>query len=185
MNSPKFLATSCSEKDIHQKRSSQKVAKNIKVVYYVISTISSSVSRLSENLQTLGKKYPGRKRTFLDTFSSDNWDKLNEKENSHCLFDCQGCLRSANLRDVLSMFKSVSNSHKRKAKKNSLVESMALKHRTKDILNNFNKEYRVKYKTTFTEQVNKILHTIHDRTKIASSIKEDVESQLEETCFKR
>ena len=100
------------------------------------------------------------------------------------LFDCQGCLRSANLRNVLSMFKNVSNSHKLKAKKNGLVDPMALKDRTTDILNNLNKEYCVKYKTTFTKEVKKILH-IRDPRKTASSIKEDVESQLQETCFKR
>ena len=42
------------------------------------------------------------------------------------------------------MFKSVSNSHKLKAKKNGLVDTMALKDRTTVILDNFNKEYRVK-----------------------------------------
>ena len=125
-----------------------------------------------------------KKRTILATFSSDNWDKLNEKKSSHSLFDCQGCLRFAHLRNVLSMFKIVSNSHKLKAKKNGLVNPMALKDRTTDILNNLNKEYRVKYKTTFTKEVKKILH-IRDPRKIASSIKEDVESQLQETCFKR
>ena len=50
---------------------------------------------------------------------------------------------------------------------------MALKDRTTDVLNNLNKEYRVKYKTTFTKEVKKILH-IRDPWKIASSIKEDV-----------
>ena len=123
----------------------------------------------------MGKKYPEKKRTFLATFSSGNWDKLNEKKSSHSLFDCQGGRRSANLRNVLSMFKSVINLHKLKAKKNGLVDPMALKDRTVDILNNLNEEYRVKYKTTFTKEVKKILH-IRDPRKIASSIKEDVES---------
>ena len=61
---------------------------------------------------------------------------------------------------------------------------MTLKHRTTDLLHNLNKEYRVKYKSTFTEEVKKILHT-RDPRKIASSIKKDVDSQLQDTCFKR
>ena len=130
----------------------------------------------------MGKKYPEKRRTILATFSSDSWDKLNEKKSSHSLFDFQGCLKSTNLRNVFSLFKSVSNSHKLKAKKNGLVDPMALKDRTTDILNNLNKEYCVKYKTTFTKEVKKILH-IRDPRKIASSIKEDVELELQETYF--
>ena len=130
------------------------------------------------------KKYPEKTRTILATFSSDNWDKLNKKKSFHSLFDCQGCLRSGNLRNVLSMFKNVSNSHKLKAKKNGLVDPMALKDGATDTLNNLNKECRVKYKTTFTKEVKKILH-IRDPRKIPSSVKEHVESQLQETCLKR
>ena len=66
---------------------------------------------------------------------------------------------------------------------NSWHDPMALKDRTTDILNDLNKEYRVKYKTTCTKEVKKILH-IRNPRKTASSIKEDVESQLQETCFK-
>ena len=98
---------------------------------------SSMTQSLNEFFETLSKIFKPwvksireKKRSILATFSSDNWDKLNEKKSSHSLFDCQGCLRSANLRNVLSMFKSVSNSHKLKAKKNGLVDPMALKDRT-------------------------------------------------------
>ena len=120
----------------------------------------------------MGKKYPGKKRTILATFSSDNWDKLNEKKSSHSLFDCQGCLRSANLRNVLSMFKSVSNSYKLKAKKNGLVDPMALKDRTTDTLNNLNKEYRVKYKTILTKEVKKMLHIRDPRNMIRATTRD-------------
>lgn len=41
---------------------------------------------------------------------------------------------------------------------NSWHDAMALKDRTTDVLNDLNKEYRVKYKTTFTKEVKKILH---------------------------
>lgn len=41
---------------------------------------------------------------------------------------------------------------------NSWHDPMALKNRTTDVLNNLNKEYRVKYKTTLTKEVKKILH---------------------------
>ena len=42
----------------------------------------SNFRNIVKNLQTLGKKYPKKKRTILATFSSDNWDKLNEKKIS-------------------------------------------------------------------------------------------------------
>ena len=91
----------------------------MKVVYYVISTsdfyLSFKIIRkpsitqsLNQSFETLSKVFKPwvesaqkKKRTILATFSSDNWDKLNEKKSSHSLFACQGCFRSANLRNVL------------------------------------------------------------------------------------
>ena len=48
----------------------------------------------------------------------------------------------------------------------------------RDILNDLNKEYYPNYQTIFTNEAKKVLHR-----KIASSIKEYVESQLEQTLF--
>ena len=113
----------------------------------------SNFRNIVKNLQTLGNKYPEKKRTILATCSSDNYDKLNEKKSSHSLFDCQDCFRSASLENVLSILKSVSNSRKLKTKKNGLVDSMVLVDRTTIMLNDLMKEYRVNYKTTFTKEV--------------------------------
>ena len=85
----------------------------MKVVYYVIC------------VNVIIIKYPEKKRMILATFLSDNWDKLNEKKTNHSLFDCQGCFRPTSLKNILSIFKSFSNSHKLKAKKNGLFDPMA------------------------------------------------------------
>ena len=113
----------------------------------------SNFRNIVKNLQTLGNKYPEKKRTILATCSSDNYDKLNEKKSSHSLFDCEDCFRSASLENVLSILKSVSNSRKLKTKKNGLVDPMVLIDRTTIMLNDLMKEYRVNYKTTFTKEV--------------------------------
>ena len=42
----------------------------------------SNFGNIVKNLQTLGKKYPEKQRPTLASFSSDNWDKLNEKKSS-------------------------------------------------------------------------------------------------------
>ena len=74
----------------------------------------SNFRNMVKNIQTLSKEYPEKKTTLLTTFTSVNWDKLNQKKSSHSLFDYQVCLRSSSLNNVLSMFKSVSNLHKAK-----------------------------------------------------------------------
>ena len=113
----------------------------------------SNFRNIVKNLQTLGSKYPEKKRTILATCSWDNYDKLNEKKSSHSLFDCQDCFKSASLENVLSILKSVSNSRKLKTKKNGLVDPMVLIDRATIMLNDLMKEYRVNYKTTFTKEV--------------------------------
>lgn len=57
------------------------------------------------------------------TFFSDNCDKLNEKK-THSLFDCQVYLRSSSLKNILSVFKSLNNLLKLKAKKPGLLDPM-------------------------------------------------------------
>lgn len=100
------------------------------------------------------------------TFFSDNCDKLNEKK-THSLFDCQGYLRSRSLKNILSVFKSLNNLLKLKAKKPGLLDPMKQEGRTTDILNDLNIEYHVNCKTTITKEGKKILH-IPDLIKIAS-----------------
>ena len=60
VNLPKFLDTSCSQKDF------------LKTVDY--TKIKSNLWHVVKNLQTLGKKYPEKK--ILATLLSDNWKVL-------------------------------------------------------------------------------------------------------------
>ena len=64
VNLPKFLDTSCLQKDF------------LKTVDY--TKIKSNLWHVVKNLQTLGKKYPEKK--ILATLLSDNWHKLNERK---------------------------------------------------------------------------------------------------------
>lgn len=71
------------------------------------------------------------------------------------------------------MFTNQSSKYKVKAKNKGLFDNVKLKEQTKDILNDLNKEYCKKYKTTFTKQAKEILgipipklivHTIKENT---------------------
>ena len=76
------------------------------------------------------------------------------------------------------------NKYKVKAKNKGLFSDVKLKEQTSDILNDLNKEYREKYKTTFKKQANKILGIPNPKS-IARAIKENIELQLEKTYFER
>ena len=100
------------------------------------------------------------------------------------MFDCQACQKSENLKSALSMFTNQSSKYKVKAKNKGLFDIVKLKEQTKDILNDLNKEYCEKYKTTFTKQAKEILGIAIPKS-IAHTIKENIELQMEETCFER
>ena len=61
---------------------------------------------------------------------------------------------------------------------------MKLKEQTIHILHDSNKEYREKYKTTFTKQAKEI-PDIPNPKSIPYTIKENIELQMEEICFER
>ena len=71
-----------------------------------------------------------------------------------------------------------------KQKNRGLFDNVKRKEQTKDILNDLNKEYREKYKTTFTKQAKEILGIPNPKS-IANTIKENIELQMDETCFER
>ena len=69
-----------------------------------------------------------------------------------------------------------------KAKNKGLFDNVKLKEQTNDILNDLNKDYREKYKTTFTKQAKEI-RGIPNPKSIAHTIKENIKFKMEETCF--
>ena len=62
------------------------------------------------------------------------------------------------------------------------MDNVKLKEQTNDILNDLNKDYREKYKTTFTKQAKEI-RGIPNPKLIAHTIKENIKFKMEETCF--
>ena len=136
------------------------------------------------NIQTLGKKYPEKKRHVMDIFSLKNWVDLKDRQRKHSIFDCNGCLRSESWRDALAMFTVRGFLQQAKAKRLGLVEQNVLQDKTKAILNELNQGYRKNYRTTFTKQVKQVLEIPKPR-EIAKSIKRDIENQWEETCVER
>ena len=136
------------------------------------------------NIQTLGKKYPEKKRHVMDIFSLKNWVDLKERKFEHSIFDCSGCLRNESWKDALAMFPVRGFLQQAKAKRLGLVERNVLQDKTKAILNELNQNYRKNYRTTFTKQVKEVLEMPKPR-EIAKSIKTDIENQWAETCVER
>ena len=119
-------------------------------IYYI--KFKSNFRKITKNRQYLGKKFPEKNKTTLTTFSLDNWHKFKEKQKCHSLFDCQACLKSANLKSALSIFTNLRNKYEVKAKNKGLFDNVKLKEQANDTLNDLNKDYREKYKTKFTKQ---------------------------------
>ena len=144
----------------------------------------SNFRLITKNLQYLGKKFLEKTKTILTTFSLDDWHKLKEKQNCHSLLVCQACHKSTNLKSALSVLTNLSSKYKVKAKNKGLFDNVKLKEQTNEILNDLNKDYRKKYKTTFTKQAKEILG-IPNPKPIAHTIKENIELQMEETFYER
>ena len=125
-------------------------------IYY--TKFKSNFRKITKNLQYLGKNFPEKKETILTTFSSYNWHKLKEKQKYHSLFDCQAYHKSANLKSALSMFTNQSNKCKVKAKNKGLFDNVK---QAKEVLG------------------------IPNPKSTAYTIKENIELQMEETCFER
>ena len=136
------------------------------------------------NIQTLGKKYPEKKRHVMDIFSLKNWVDLKDRQLRHSIFDCKGCLRNESWKDALAVFPARGFLQQAKAKRMGLVKRNVSKDKTKAILNELNQNYRRDYRTTFTKQVKQVLE-IQKPREIAKSIKRDIENQWEETCVER
>ena len=67
------------------------------------------------------KKFPQKKKHFLEVFSTDNWHNLNDRKTPHKIFDCQACLKSSKWRDTLAIFPTKNPNNKMKANQNGLI----------------------------------------------------------------
>ena len=88
-----------------------------------------------KNLQSLGKLSPERKKILLETFSSENWDKLGKEQEKHTIYKCYACKNNITWKNALSMCPARGFKGKQRAKKFGLCQAIVLKDRTKEIFN--------------------------------------------------
>ena len=65
-----------------------------------------------------------------------------------------------------------------------MIESMVLQEKTKQTVNDLNRDYRKNYRTTFTTEFKKTLN-IPTVKKTAKFIKKNIEELWEKTCVER
>ena len=135
----------------------------------------------------LNKRRPKTKNEFLATFSEEKLKKLLDSRDKHTMFDCKVCFKSKTLKIVLSKFPIKSEVYRLKARNAGLFKETELKEVTNTIINNLDKSFQSKYRTTFTAQMKKILTSTPKESKhlIAKSITKDIEEQVHETAVER
>ena len=103
------------------------------------------------------------------------------------MFDCKGCFQSKTLKIALSKFPIKSKVYRLKPRNAGLFKETELKEVTNTIINNLDKSFQSKYRTTFTAQMKKILTSTPKESKhsIAKSITKDIEEQVRETAVER
>ena len=80
------------------------------------------------------------------------------------MFDCEGCFKSKTLKIALSKFPIESKVYGSKANA-GLFKETELKEVTNTIINNLDKSFQSKYRTTLTAQLKKILTSSLERVK--------------------
>ena len=80
------------------------------------------------------------------------------------MFDCKGCFKSKTLKIALSKFSIESKVYGSKANA-GLFKETELKEVTNTIINNLDKSFQSKYRTTLTAQMKKILTSSLERVK--------------------
>ena len=103
------------------------------------------------------------------------------------MFDCNGCFKSKTLKIALSKFPIKSKVYRLKARNAGLFKETELKEVTNTIINNLDKSFQSKYRTTFTAQMKKILTSTPKESKhsTAKSITKNIEEQVCETAVER
>ena len=144
---------------------------------------TNNFKNIVKNLQSLGKQSPERKKILLETFSSENWDKLGKEQEKHTIYKCYACINDTTWKNSLSMFPARGFKEKHKAKKFRLCQATVLKDRTKEIFNELNKEFR-NHNTSFTEQAKEYLK-IQKPSSIVKLAQKNIEDQFQETCVEK
>ena len=103
-------------------------------------------------MQSLGNRFPQKKKHLLEVFFTDNWHNSNQLTTPHKILDCQACLKNCKWKDALAVFPTKNPNDKIKAKQNGLIELSIFKDRTREIFNKLNQEFRIEYNTTFIKQ---------------------------------
>ena len=145
-------------------------------------TFVNNFKKIVTNMQSLGKKFPQKKKHLLEVFSTDNWHNLKDRKTPHKILDCQACLKNCKRKDALAIFPTKNPKNRMKAKQNGLIEPFILKDRAREIFNKLNQEFRTEYNTTFTKQAKDHLK-VHKPSAIVRLAKKDIENQLEDTCI--
>ena len=147
-------------------------------------TFVNNFKKILTNMQSIGKQFPQKKKYLLEVVSTDNWHNLNDRKSPHKIFDCQACLKNCKWKDALAIFLRKNSSNKFKAKQSGPIEPFILKHRTREIFNKLNQEFRAEYNATFTKQVKDHLK-VHKPSENMRLAKKDTGNQLEDTCVER
>ena len=151
------------------------------------SKFKEKFNQIKDNITDLNKRSPKTKNEVLATFSEEKWKKLLDERDKHTMFDCKGCFKSKTLKIALSKFPIKSKVYRLKARNAGLFKETELKEVTNTIINNLDKSFQSKYRTTFTAQMKKILTSTPKESKhsIAKSITKDIEEQVRETAVER
>ena len=168
-------------------------SKNFEVDVKVFTRFSSIVN----NIKSLGKTYPESRKDVMNFFSAESLKALTETDKSkHKLFDCEGCIGSWLYKSKLAKFqtKEKNRNFVLKAIENGLNVVEEAKEATQEIIQNLDKHYLKKYKTTFTE-IAKLpslpsatlskKQKVKERNNLAKEINSETKEQWGETSVER
>ena len=149
-------------------------------------TFTHSSRKVVDLLQNLGKKHPDKKKYSWNVFHKSN--KLTPtSQQTHRLFDCNGCLKHQKYKSLLALLPMKSAAHKSKAKQAGLYKEKELKEVTSNVLSELDTLYKETYNTTFTRQMQKIFtgDKINEAQNIARAVIKDTMTQQDETALSR
>ena len=85
------------------------------------------------------------------------------------MFDCKGCFKSENLKISLSKFPIKSKVYRSKGRNTYLFKKTELKEVSHTIINNLDKSFQSKHRTTLTAQMKKVLTSTPERAEAFNS----------------
>ena len=141
-----------------------------------------------ENIKSLGEKDPAGKKSFLSKFSTDSWTNLEQlKKTKYSPTDCQGCLKNAMYKNVLSKLPIKTNAYRRKAflhdfngKKSAVLHDV-----TNEIVSDLNCDFKSRFNFSFISQLTKLTKPNNiEKENTARAIKIDIEAKWKQTSVK-